>query len=222
MTSLDNWTNSNDAIVVADEGNFPIWSSWGASQRELFLVDHEGMVVLEQNISGGLPSDLENLVLDLIDQIPSDDTGGGDDCVCTEEWDPVCGADGNTYSNPCYAECEDMEYFLNGEIDNSNPCNPRECWDGYWVEIIIDCAEQMGVPCEGGVYVQPPEDVCCSSCIAYGDTNSDGLVNVLDVVLLVNSILQSTPIETAVADMNGDGILNVLDIVLLVDTILNP
>ena len=93
-----------------------------------------------------------------------------------------------------------------------------ECWGGEWIEIIIDCAEQMGVPCEGGVYVAPPEGVCCSTCVQYGDSNADGIVNVLDVVVMVNLVLSGGYDE--VADMNGDGILNVLDVVLLVGIIL--
>jgi hypothetical protein len=51
-----------------------------------------------------------------------------------------------------------------------------------------------------------------------GDSNGDGSLNVLDVVLLVNIVLAGGWEECA--DMNGDGALNVLDVVLLVNIIL--
>ena len=109
-------------------------------------------------------------------------------------------------------ECTD------GEINNDNPCMPMECYNGQWYEMIIDCAEQMGVPCDGGVYVAPPDEVCCSTCVQYGDNNGDGILNVLDVVAMVNLALSSEYEE--IVDMNGDGTINVLDIVLLVGIIL--
>ena len=52
-----------------------------------------------------------------------------------------------------------------------------------------------------------------------GDINSDDLLNILDVVLLVNLVLDG--IYEQNADMNEDQILNVLDIVLLVNSVLN-
>ena len=55
-----------------------------------------------------------------------------------------------------------------------------------------------------------------------GDVNDDGVVNVLDVVLLVNSILSGDPAnDYPQADLNEDGLLNVLDVVLIVNIILN-
>ena len=66
-----------------------------------------------------------------------------------------------------------------------------ECIDGQWVEIIIDCAEWFGVPCEGGIYVAPPEGVCCSTCVQFGDVNQDDTLNVIDIVQMVNIILSN-------------------------------
>ena len=55
------------------------------------------------------------------------------------------------------------------------------------------------------------------------DMNTDGLLNILDVVLLVGEILQPgglTSSQLAAADMNADGVINVIDVVLLVNYIL--
>ena len=215
MSSLSNWTNGNHTPVVADVSPYITWSEWNAWQRDLYLLDHNQNIIFHQNITTGIPSNFSSQVIDLIDAI-------SDGCVCPEVYDPVCGADGNSYQNSCYAECENVEYYLNGEMDNTNPCNPMECFDGQWLEIVIDCAEQMGVPCEGGVYIAPPEDVCCSTCVQYGDSNADGILNVLDVVILVNYILNPDGSNLEVADMNIDGVVNVLDVVTLVNIILNP
>ena len=52
-----------------------------------------------------------------------------------------------------------------------------------------------------------------------GDMNSDGGLNVLDVVALVNTVLGGGS-DSCVGDMNLDGGLNVLDVVALVNTVL--
>ena len=57
------------------------------------------------------------------------------------------------------------------------------------------------------------------SCIL-GDSNGDGVLNVLDVVLLVNLVL--APSYEECADTNSDGVLNVLDVVTLVNFVLAP
>ena len=61
-----------------------------------------------------------------------------------------------------------------------------------------------------------------SSCLGlFGDLNNDGIVNILDVILLINYILN--PESTAIngADINEDGNINIIDIVQLVNIILN-
>jgi len=52
-----------------------------------------------------------------------------------------------------------------------------------------------------------------------GDINCDGILNVLDVVLMVNMILEDE--YDVIADINEDGVLNVLDVVILVNLILD-
>jgi hypothetical protein len=56
-----------------------------------------------------------------------------------------------------------------------------------------------------------------------GDINSDGYLNVLDIVSMVNIILLTTTptdCEVSIADVNFDGAVNVLDIVQVVNWIL--
>ena len=56
-----------------------------------------------------------------------------------------------------------------------------------------------------------------------GDVNADGILNVLDVVILTNFILASdypTDNQFSAGDINADGILNVLDVINLINLIL--
>ena len=37
------------------------------------------------------------------------------DCMCTMQYDPVCGCDNKTYGNACVANCEGVKSFTKGE-----------------------------------------------------------------------------------------------------------
>mgnify|MGYP001190854019 FL=1 len=67
MSYSTNWTDNNNSPVCAEESPFLTWTDWGASQRDLFVLDQFGNVVLEQNITSGLPNNLQELVTDLLD-----------------------------------------------------------------------------------------------------------------------------------------------------------
>ena len=54
----------------------------------------------------------------------------------------------------------------------------------------------------------------------FGDINSDGDVDILDVVMLIDYILNHLSEDLYMADLNEDGEVNVLDVVLLVSSIL--
>jgi len=56
-----------------------------------------------------------------------------------------------------------------------------------------------------------------------GDCNSDGVVNILDVVALAGAVLgniELTQSQSEAADMDGNGLLNILDIIAIVNLIL--
>ena len=53
-----------------------------------------------------------------------------------------------------------------------------------------------------------------------GDTNGDGSLNILDIVMLANMVITNNCDE--IGDVNSDGSCNVLDIVTLVNWVLFP
>ena len=68
-----------------------------------------------------------------------------------------------------------------------------------------------------------PNSELAPDCTA-GDVNSDGAIDVLDIVGAVNIVLGNTvpsDSESCAADFNGDGNIDVLDIVGMVNVILN-
>ena len=70
MSSLSNWIVGNDASVCGDNSPYPTWDEWDASQRDLYILDHEGVEVFHQNITNGLDDNyVYNLVSVLVDNI---------------------------------------------------------------------------------------------------------------------------------------------------------
>ena len=61
------------------------------------------------------------------------------------------------------------------------------------------------------------QDQNCFSML--GDMNSDNIINILDVIIMVNIILGSDA-DSSMADMNSDGSVDILDVILLVNIIL--
>ena len=57
-----------------------------------------------------------------------------------------------------------------------------------------------------------------------GDVNSDSTVDVLDLVLMISHIMNTSVLEDAAfyaADMNQNGIINIQDIILVLNLIIN-
>ena len=67
------------------------------------------------------------------------------------------------------------------------------------------------------LYLRVWNDPLCTD--IQGDINSDGIVNILDVIMVVNVILNNSSYEDII-DMNNDQSIDVLDVILLVNIIL--
>ena len=118
-------------------------------------------------------------------------------------------------------------------------CNLTDIWEGtdplgfpYFASgcnqlcesnLIPDCVEynsNFEISLDQVYYSFPfdcPQD--CPDNYLSGDLNDDGILNVLDIVLMVNLALNGDYDE--VADINSDGVINILDVVTLINTILN-
>ncbi len=75
----------------------------------------------------------------------------------------------------------------------------------------------------------PPYPECIEEYVGYqditacpemqiGDINYDGIIDILDIVIIIDMILNSE--YDIMIDINEDGILNVLDIIQLINLIL--
>ena len=105
------------------------------------------------------------------------------------------------------------QWIDEGALSEASDCDPD-----------LSCG-QAETCCDGLLY---PTTCCETNCdepigecgdILAGDLNLDGILNVLDVVLMVNMVLDGGYDE--IADMNGDEIINILDIVTLINAILS-
>ncbi len=83
----------------------------------------------------------------------------------------------------------------------------------------VECISNYCGGCYADFYDSNGNLVDCYSSTNLGDINEDGILNVLDLVLIIGMILNNE--YNLIADVNEDGIVNILDIVQLVNIILN-
>ena len=97
-----------------------------------------------------------------------------------------------------------------------NPNDPPE-WV-FWGEGTRD--EMFYVPFRYVYYEDGDENIYLGTDLEIaGDANSDGVINILDIVVIVNSIINEELFSSSY-DLNGDGNINILDVVLLMNLIL--
>jgi hypothetical protein len=132
---------------------------------------------------------------------------------------------------------------LDPYLDNTNAgmfLSEFAGYHGVWYKETFE--EDIEIPCLAGGHIhvgaqvdwdtaKEAAEVSIRTLINYvdqfmvmpGDCNSDGEVNILDVVALAGAVLSNielTPSQSEAADMDGNGLLNILDIIAIVNLIL--
>ncbi len=149
------------------------------------------------------------------------------DYLCNESYIPVCGCDGNNYSNPCeanYMSFMGIDYF--GECNESNPQIGDDCIDFNGNYGYLDCT-LICVP--NAIYENWLGDAICDegwgpqfNCHEFGfdcgdcNSNWDGSDPLEFCELFTEYFEYCDPLY----DTNGDGVLNVLDIIEVINYIL--
>ncbi|MBN2694923.1 hypothetical protein JXR93_09695 [bacterium] len=84
-----------------------------------------------------------------------------DICSCPEIYAPVCGENGITYGNACYASCDNVIVLHEGECesprcDSNDDCEVGlQCIDGVCINYFCPSECQANSDCEEGFFCQP-------------------------------------------------------------------
>jgi hypothetical protein len=101
-----------------------------------------------------------------------------------------------------------------------DPYTPCNCGSPFNDDCTDDCyTDETGECCYNE---QVNECGLCWSdtCEELGDLNLDGIINVVDIIMLVNIIINEEEYVTS-GDINQDGIINIVDVVALLNIILS-
>ena len=88
-------------------------------------------------------------------------------CYCQAGFNPEANGIWACTEMDCGGCTDEYGYHENGSTWSPSPCQIFDCFNGYISEIIIDCPQWEGVPCEGTWVLEDGE--CCAECIETSD-----------------------------------------------------
>lgn len=111
--------------------------------------------------------------------------------------------------------CTDSPINYPDMVENYMDYSNDACMNMFTANQSIVMRSVLELARPGLIEGQNEDDDCIN-----GDTNSDGIINIQDVILTVNFILGTNLVENC-SDYNEDGIINIQDVILIVNEILN-
>ena len=92
-------------------------------------------------------------------------------------------------------------------------CSDDDCCPISWIgDGYPDCEEPNNFGCDLSCYNNDGGD--CGE-ILLGDINGDQILDILDIVIMISTILNNE--YSIVADVNEDGSVNVLDVIVMIN-----
>ncbi len=144
------------------------------------------------------------------------DCDGAGDCsprpqICVALWDPVCGCDGQTYSNSCYAAAMGVNVAYAGECIPDCLSN-GDCPPDYY------CAKQPG-DCDGPGGCQASPAACPDIWQPVCGCDDQTYANACDAAVAGVNVKYEGPcavcVNRPVADLNGDCHVDLGDLAIM-------
>ncbi len=194
--------------------------------------DCDGEVLIIDNDEDGFHSDEDcndedstinpNAVEVAADGKDNNCDGQIDECICTADFAPVCGSDGNSYSNACMAECAGIMTYTDGECITTNDAvmGRIELSDDIGlsnVMVSLSDGRQFMADSDGSFILDSiGHDSTLTLTFSRNDNHANG-ISAIDLVQIINHILGKSSFDDEIkelaADADGNGSISALDLV---------